>query len=103
VVLTLDHRLHGFDFTGCQASGNDPRTAGLVIEFAPGLGTTPTVVARRREARDPQRRPQRQNLSCTFDRSQQDSLGIAIWNSLVIELNFRYAKHGDQQANHRTE
>jgi hypothetical protein len=38
-----------------------------------------------------------------LDRSQENSLGAAIWNSFVIELNFRCPKHGDQQGNDRSE
>ena len=103
MVVALDHLLHGLDFAGCQTRGDDSRTTGLIIQFAPRLGTTPAVVARCREARDSERRVQRQDLSCTLNRPQQDSLGIAFGKPLVVELGLRYPKHGDQQANHRSE
>ena len=46
---------------------------------------------------------ERQNLSRTLDRSQQDLLGLAFRESLIVELDLGDAKHGDQKTNNRTE
>jgi hypothetical protein len=90
MVVTFDHLLHGFDFAGC-------------IQFAACIGPTPTVVSRSRETCDSECRIQRQNSPCTLDCSQQNSLRVAFGKSLIAEPDLRYPKHGDQQANHRTE
>ena len=49
--------------------------------------------------RDSKSRVERQNLSCSLDRSQENPLGIAFWKSLVIETDVRHSKHRDQEAN----
>jgi hypothetical protein len=103
MVVTLDHLLHGVDFLGSQARGDHPRTAGLVIEFAPSLGTTPAVISGGRQSCDPKHRVQRQYLSGTFDCSQQDLLGLAFGESFIVESDLGGAKHGDQKTNNRTE
>jgi hypothetical protein len=53
--------------------------------------------------RDSKGRVERQNLSCSLDRSQQNPLGIAFWKSLVIEPDVGHSKHRDQEANPRSE
>jgi len=103
VIAALDHLPHVFDFSRSQSRGHNSRAARLVIQVASSLGTTPAVVARRGESRDSERRIQRQDSSRTFDCSQKCSLGVALRKPLAVEPNFRDAKHGDQQANHRTE
>jgi hypothetical protein len=41
VVVAPDHLLHGFDFFRSRARGYDSRTAGSIIQLAPGFSTTP--------------------------------------------------------------
>ncbi len=53
--------------------------------------------------RDAKGRVERQNLSCSLDRSQKNPLGIAFWKSLVIETDVRRSKHRGQEANYRSE
>ena len=103
VVATLDHLLHGFDFLGSQARRDDARTARLIIEFAPGLGTTPAVVAGGRQPCDSERRVERQNLPRTLDHSQQDLLGLAFRESFIVESDLGDAKDGDQKTDNRAE
>ena len=103
VVLALDQLLHRFDFSGSQACGHDSWAARLIIQVASSLGPTPTVVARCRETRDSKGRVQWQNLSCALDRSQKNPLGVAFGKPLVIELDLRRPKQGDQEANDRPE
>ncbi len=46
---------------------------------------------------------ERQNLPRTLDRSQQDLLGFAFRESLIVESDLGDAKHGDQKTNDRAE
>ncbi len=46
---------------------------------------------------------ERQNLPSTLDRSQQDLLGLAFRESLIVESDLGDAKHGDQKTNNRAE
>ncbi len=46
---------------------------------------------------------ERQNLPRTLDRSQQDLLGLAFRESLIVESDLGDAKHGDQKTNNRAE
>ena len=46
---------------------------------------------------------ERQNLLRTLDRSQQDLLGFAFRESLIVESDLGDAKHGDQKTNDRAE
>jgi len=103
VALALDQLLHRFDFSGSQACRDDSRAAGLIIQVASGLGLTPAVVTRRRETHDSKCRAQRQDPPCTLDRSEDNPLGVTFWKSLVIDPDLRYSKHGDQEANDRSE
>jgi hypothetical protein len=103
VVVTLDHSLHGIQFAGRQARGDDPRTAGLVIEFAPGLSTTPVVVTRCREARESKRCVERQDLPGASDRPKEDPLGFCFRESLVVEPDLQHPKHVDQEADFGSE
>jgi len=103
VIVVLDHLAHVLDFIRGQSSRDDSWTAWLVLEITASLIATPTVVARCRETRDSERRAERQDLPRPLDRSQENSLGAAIWNSFVIELDFRCPEHGDQQGNDRSE
>jgi hypothetical protein len=75
----------------------------LIIQVASGLGPAPAVVARRRKTHDSKCRVQWQNLPCPLNRSKENPLGVAFWKSLVIELDLRYSKHGNQEANDRSE
>jgi hypothetical protein len=61
------------------------------------------MVARCRETRDSKRCAERQDFSRPLDRSQENLLGVAFWKSLVIELDLRYPKQGDQEANYCSE
>jgi hypothetical protein len=103
VVVTLDHSLHGIQFAGRQARGDDPRTAGLVIEFAPGLSTTPVVVTRCREARESKRCVERQDLPGASDRPKEDPLGFCFRESLVVEPDLQHSQHRHQEADFGSE
>ncbi len=46
---------------------------------------------------------ERQNLPRTLDRSQQDLLGLAFRESLIVESDLGDAKHGDQKTDNRAE
>jgi hypothetical protein len=99
VIIALDPLFHVFDFTGRQARRDDSWAARVIIQIAPGLRAAPTVVARCGETRDSKRRVERQDLPGAPDCSQENPLGIAFWKSLVIELDLRCPKQGDQEAN----
>jgi hypothetical protein len=84
MIVALDLLAHILGFIGSQACRDDARAAWLVIEIAPGLGAAPTVVAGCRQASDSKGGAQRQDVSRSRDRSQQDLLRLAVWKSLWI-------------------
>ena len=98
MVIALDHFLHGSHLSGCQSCRLASRTAGSIVKLAPNLGTAPAVVARRRQARDPQCHTQRYRPTRSLDRPKQRSFPVAFGKPLVVQVALRYAKHHDQQA-----
>jgi hypothetical protein len=103
MIIVLHHLSHGFDFCRGQACRDHPGAAPSILQIAAGLGTLPTVVARRRETRDSERCAEREDLACSLDRSQEKPLGVACWKSLVIDLDLGYPNHGDQKTHDGSE
>jgi hypothetical protein len=103
VAIVFDHLPHVLDLGGSQAGGDDSRAARLIIEVAPGVRASPTVVARCRETRDSKDGVERQGFLRAADRPKEDPLGFTSWKPLGIELDLRRPKHGDQQSNDLSE
>jgi hypothetical protein len=102
MIVALDHLAHSRGFVEGQASWDEAWAARLIIEVASSLGAAPAVVARCREASGSKRGVERQDVPRPRDRSQEDSFGVAVWKSLVIELDLRCSKHRDQKADDRS-
>lgn len=60
-----------------------------IIELAAFVGSLPSVIAGRREAHQAQRGLQGKGAFAAVDRTQNSGLGLAIWETLLIETKAR--------------
>jgi hypothetical protein len=96
-----DHILDSCDLDGGELTGRGSRTRGAIVEAANHSDAPPRVVARGRQAEDPQGQREGQGGRGAGDSAQDAGFGLTVWETLARETEAGGSNEGQKKADAR--